>query len=156
MNQRRWPCVTLEPDEMCEACAVVRVRVKCVSACNWVGTVSTSPSHSRWCSWLSAKPSLCSFCRRTIYKKNDSGWLSGLVVFEGFEVLDEATAPSFLVLERTRLRISILSNLFTKYQPTYRLANCAGSMSPSLSPRWWVPPAWALAPSRGKGRWLIC
>ena len=36
-------------------------------------------------------------------KKNDSGWLSELVVFEEFdEVLDEATAPSCLVLKRTR------------------------------------------------------
>ena len=42
--------------------------------------------------------------------------------------------------------------IFSNYQPTYRLANCAGSMSP----RWWVPPAWARGPSKRRGWWLIC
>ena len=95
--------------KMCEACIVVHVREECVSACNWVSMVSTPPSHSRLLRLAECETQSQQLLLQELStKKNDSKWFSGLVVFEEFEVLDQATAPSCLVLERTRQRIWIV------------------------------------------------
>ena len=95
----------------CHTWATWNVRSMCCGACTrkvcvcvqlgWHSVYTSVALTAVAAGWVRNLVSAASV--QELYKKNDSGWLSELVVFEEFdEVLDEATAPSCLVLKRTR------------------------------------------------------
>ena len=155
MNRRRWPFVTLEPHKMCEACAVVRVREKCVCVQLGGHNVCTTRRTHGCCYWLSAKPSLGSFCRRTIYKKTTLDDCQNGLFSKSSKFLMKPLRPVAWCLNELICAFQFCP-IFTNYQPNYRLANCAGSMNPNSESEMVSPTSWARGPSKRRGWWLIC
>ena len=145
----------------CHTWATWNVRSMCCGACTrkvcvcvqlgWHSVYTSVALTAVAAGWVRNLVSAASVQELSQKKNNDSGWLSELVVFEEFAVLDEATSPSCLVLKHSIAHFNFVP-LLSIISPLIVLPI---ALVPWV-PIWWVPPAWARGPSRRRGWWLIC